>query len=106
MTEAMEYLKCDASSCDHFEMAPIVIENVGKPCPKCGANLLTQDDFINYRKMKAGIDAANEVVFAANPKAPMILMAAHSHNGQVRRKNVEGQTGNPFPNSDHGQEEM
>jgi hypothetical protein len=81
-------------------MMPIVVENVGKPCPKCGACVLTQDDFIDYRKMKAGIDAANEIVFAANPKATTILMAAHTQNGQVRRKNVRGQTGNPFPNSE------
>jgi hypothetical protein len=97
-----EYLKCDTPSCDHFEMTPIVIENVGKPCPKCGANILTPNDFIDYHKMKAGINAENQVVFAANPRSPTILMAAHAHGGQVSRKNVEGQTGNPFPNSDQG----
>jgi hypothetical protein len=95
-----EYLKCDTPSCDYFEMMPVVVELVGKPCPKCGASLLTQDDYIDYRKMKAGIDATNEVVLAANPKAPMPMTLMATHNGQVRRKNVEGQTGNPFPNSE------
>jgi len=105
MTEAVhdqpgEYLKCDTPSCDYLEMTPIVVEDIGKPCPKCGANLLTQDDFIDYRKMKAGIDAVNEVVLAANPKAPMPMTLMATHNGQVSRKNVEGQTSNPDASHD------
>jgi hypothetical protein len=105
MTEAVyiqegEYLKCDTPSCDHVEMTPIVVENIGKPCPKCGANLLTPNDFIDFRKMKAGIKAANEVVLAANPKAPMPMTLMATHNGQVSRKTVDGQIGKPFPNSE------
>jgi hypothetical protein len=84
-----EYLKCDSPSCDYFELTPIVIENVGKPCPKCGANVLTEDDYIDHHKMMAGIDAENEVALAANPKASKILMAIYSHNGQVSRKKLD-----------------
>lgn len=40
-------LKCDNPSCDFVDMS-IAIEDYDKwlnvPCPKCGANLLTQED--------------------------------------------------------------
>ena len=40
------YLRCDEKHCDHTEqIEELLQEHVGKPCPKCGANLLTQKDF-------------------------------------------------------------
>lgn len=40
------YLKCDEPDCDHVEYhKKISAEMIGKPCPKCGANLLTEEDF-------------------------------------------------------------
>ena len=39
-------LKCDAAGCGHMEpVAKIEKSLVGKPCPKCGANLLTEKDY-------------------------------------------------------------
>lgn len=41
-----EVLKCDAEGCDHIEPVEAVTSDlVGKPCPKCGASLLTQEDW-------------------------------------------------------------
>lgn len=40
------HLKCDATGCDHRESHPEPSDDlVGRPCPKCGANLLTQADY-------------------------------------------------------------
>ncbi|MFK7942092.1 MAG: hypothetical protein AB8B85_04130 [Paracoccaceae bacterium] len=40
------FMKCDAEGCDHRETVPeMVPELIGTPCPKCGANLMTQEDF-------------------------------------------------------------
>lgn len=40
------FLKCDAVGCDHKEDRPgLLEEDIGRPCPKCGANLLTRDDY-------------------------------------------------------------
>lgn len=55
------FLKCDAPGCDHLETHGSLCESmVGKPCPKCGANLLTADDYAawlaflpQYEAMKA-----------------------------------------------------
>lgn len=39
------FLKCDALGCDHVgEVPAITRELIGTPCPKCGANLLTEAD--------------------------------------------------------------
>ena len=59
----MEYLKCDAKGCDHMEdVEAITADMVGKPCPKCGANLLTESDWTVYSvvvqpAMQAMVDA-------------------------------------------------
>lgn len=44
-----EYLKCDAPGCDHSEnVEAITADMVGRPCPKCGSNLLTEADWTMY----------------------------------------------------------
>lgn len=41
-----EFLKCDAAGCDHVEdVAAITEDMIDRPCPKCGASLLTRDDW-------------------------------------------------------------
>ena len=45
----MEYLKCDADGCDHIELHPkLTADLVGRLCPKCGADLLTQKDYDDF----------------------------------------------------------
>jgi hypothetical protein len=39
------FLQCDADGCGHLETVPEISRDlIGKPCPKCGANLLTEAD--------------------------------------------------------------
>jgi hypothetical protein len=93
-----EFLKCDTPTCDHFEMARICAANVGKACPKCGANLLTREDFVNFRTIQASMAALNELALLSNPDAPTVLMATHLHGDRLRRKIVDSADTNPFPN--------
>ena len=40
------FLKCDAENCDHVEYVDDITEDmIGKECPKCGENLLTEEDY-------------------------------------------------------------
>lgn len=42
----LNYLKCDEPGCDHREfIGDLTRDLIGKPCPKCGANLLTKSDY-------------------------------------------------------------
>jgi hypothetical protein len=49
-------LKCDADGCDYTQEVPNdeLKEWINKSCPKCGANLLTYDDF---ERFKVSLDA-------------------------------------------------
>lgn len=51
------YLKCDEKHCDHMEQIEELLQkHVGKACPKCGANLLTQKDFEIAKAFKGVLD--------------------------------------------------
>lgn len=95
---AGEFLKCDTPTCDHFEMAPIIVENIGKACPKCGASLLTSEDFITFSAIRGAADAANKIALAADPSTPMVLVATNVHGSTFKAKIVENAEQNPFPN--------
>ena len=46
------FLKCDAQGCDHVEHHPTITEDmIDKPCPKCGASLLTTEDYRMFRRV-------------------------------------------------------
>ena len=42
-------LKCDAHTCNYVEdVEKITSDLIGKPCPLCGANLLTKEDYDHW----------------------------------------------------------
>lgn len=57
-------LKCDAPGCGHHESADLDLAKsgalIGKPCPSCGASLLTKEDHAAGLKMWKWIDIANK----------------------------------------------
>ena len=57
------FLKCDAAGCDHVEdVEAITPELIGKPCPKCGSNLLTEADCEAWLAMvQPGIELAKKL---------------------------------------------
>jgi len=58
-------LKCDNPSCDYQEDG-VDFENyashIGRPCPKCGWSLLTQEDYDACVRVKRAASALNAVV--------------------------------------------
>lgn len=49
----MNYLKCDADGCSHVEeIERLERELIGKECPVCGANMLTEEDFQHRLKVE------------------------------------------------------
>lgn len=55
-------LKCD--NCD-WKDASIPFDKfrewIGRPCPKCESNLLTEEDFVNSELLLAAVDAVNSL---------------------------------------------
>jgi hypothetical protein len=93
-----EFLKCDAPGCDHFEITAITIDVVDKPCPKCGANLCTKEDFVLFKSLSAASDAASAVILRDDPGAEIELVATNVHNGKIKIAAAKSETENPFPN--------
>jgi hypothetical protein len=58
-------LKCDAEGCgyeDHDTRYEDYEKYVNAPCPKCGANLLTEADLAATKAIIAGADWLNQMV--------------------------------------------
>ena len=57
-------IKCDNTNCDFMNMS-VKVEDYDKwlnrPCPKCGENLLTDDDYRNVQFLLAMGKIANEI---------------------------------------------
>jgi hypothetical protein len=57
MEVSVSGIKCDAEECDYIDES-ITVEDypnwLNKPCPECGANLLTQDD-LNFVELMFGV---------------------------------------------------
>ncbi len=55
-------LVCDNPECD-WEDKNITFENLeewlNKPCPKCGQNLLTEEDFLNAQILRKSVEFIN-----------------------------------------------
>lgn len=56
-----DHLKCDNTNCDYKVDVPRKewSEWINKPCPKCGENLLTHDDYVNAVALHTAIDLIN-----------------------------------------------
>lgn len=57
-------LVCDNENCDFEDMSIKQSDYkdwVNKPCPKCGENLLTEEDFINSEKMQLAVNFMNSL---------------------------------------------
>lgn len=86
-----EFLKCDAEGCDHIEnVDAITSEMVGKPCPICGANLLTQEDWMFYRDvLRPSMDMMTKLGLsrpAALDDPDHLTMRVSGHQGELHIK--------------------
>jgi hypothetical protein len=61
-------LICDEPTCDHKEDVGALSEDmIGKPCPKCGANLLTREDYEEGLKYQAVLELLKSAGLAKDP---------------------------------------
>lgn len=82
------FLQCDTKGCDHIEKTPDYgPQYIGMPCPKCGANLLTQEDFDAAQPMYAAIEILKKMGLVGGEieqgKEYTALSLGH-HNGKTK----------------------
>lgn len=79
------FLQCDAQGCDHSEENDELREDqIGKPCPQCGASLLTQEDWDVYAsRIKPMFDMMAALGILVDPEsdAKGQLISVHYHDG-------------------------
>lgn len=65
----MHFLKCDAPGCDHRQDVDDFSEDmIGLPCPKCGASLLTREDYEYTRDvLKPALETLKALGLAKDP---------------------------------------
>lgn len=56
-------IKCDADGCDYvdYEVEFDPEKYLNAPCPKCGAPLLTQEDYETYKTMVGLVDSIADI---------------------------------------------
>jgi hypothetical protein len=74
------FLKCDA--CEHVEDVPggITKDHIGKPCPSCGADLLTDRDYSRFITVMSILPGPQE--YKPDPEAT-VSAVVHVHNGEI-----------------------
>lgn len=81
-------LKCDAPNCDYYDHEA-KYENyekyVNKPCPKCGANLLTEADMRTCKLMEAAAAVVNATTTVPDGSRNTIRTRMHMNgSGKIR----------------------
>lgn len=71
-------IKCDAVPCDYIDMDVTFDQYeqyLNKPCPKCGASLLTQADYENVKMLLALAQMANDLLPPMPDEKPRVKMS-------------------------------
>jgi hypothetical protein len=86
-----QFLKCDADGCEYIEGVPdITAEMIGLPCPTCGANLLTAEDFEFYSTvLRPGMEMMHALGLSRPATADdpdSLKVRFQGHKGEARIK--------------------
>lgn len=87
------FLACDADGCGHKESVPALsADYIGKPCPKCGASLLTESDYADWvANVQPGIDVMVALglvmpMGSVRPDDSVAIVSFQKHNGTLTIK--------------------
>lgn len=79
-----ETLRCDAEGCDHIEVVgTITADMIGRPCPKCGANLLTESDWEAWKPYAEMMRVVSQIV-PEKSDDPKVKLSAGLHGKKIQ----------------------
>lgn len=82
-------LHCDTCGYDQPDKKSITVDLIGTPCPKCGANMLTEQDFHSAVRMMGVFDWINKWLGWLGTEEPPesgLALSIKTHNGKVHFK--------------------
>jgi len=79
-----EVLNCDAPECEHVEKVGVITADmVDMPCPACGSNLLTSEDWVGWKAVSE-IMAVVEKIAPDSDGGPKVSMRVGLHGKKTR----------------------
>lgn len=86
-------LVCDESDCDYTGPLGEALTSsvIGKPCPDCGSNLMTERDFDSARKLFKLFDTVNKWLGWMGTETPTgnyKNISIHHHHGKTEIKEL------------------
>jgi len=93
-------ITCDNPDCN-YEVAPFnnsdkyLVYFVDMPCPKCGQNLLTKEDFLKHQQILKAVKFINRwfswitLFYSKKKLSTGVTMETHFHDNQITVKKDE-----------------
>ena len=85
-------IKCDNPNCDYINPDVKISEYedwLNKPCPKCGANLLTEEDYGKVKMLMAIVGMVDEMDIPTDPDEPMVTMSFDTKTNEIEITDIE-----------------
>jgi hypothetical protein len=96
MKQNVEYMgggiQCDNPECDYLDLNVSVTDYhnwLNKPCPKCGENLLTQEDYDKVQAMLAIVNLVNQMDIPDDGEDIGVTMEVDVHNNKMTIIDIE-----------------
>ena len=75
-------LKCDNVACDWADTTieiSAMSDWINRPCPKCGENVLTYNDFLNVQTVMAVIEHVNSLPKSDKDQGEIVTCVINTH---------------------------
>ena len=85
-------IECDNPKCDYVKEDVEVSDYhnwLNKPCPKCGENLLTQEDYDKIQIFMGLVDMFNEIEIEPDPDDIVATLHVDVHNDRMDIIDIE-----------------
>lgn len=80
-------VKCDAFGCTYMDKSVDNFDKLetfhNKPCPLCGASLLTTKDLMTVKAMRALTEAANAIMGPQDASEPQVRVRIHGNGSGI-----------------------
>jgi hypothetical protein len=87
-------LVCDVDECGHVEaIDELTADLIDKPCPICGANLLTADDYAAGKVLRATLASFQTLglIKIGEPTGAKSSVSLNPHAGSIKIKLLNGE---------------
>lgn len=85
-------IQCDNPDCDYVDESVRIDQYedwLNKPCPKCGWNLLTEEDYSKVQMLLKIIGVVDQMDIPIDPNEPMVTMSFDTKTDKIEITDIE-----------------